>query len=207
VGKSTEAVVVSDVNFKNKGISNEPAPFQIQIAIKGVAPLMMHRYDISAVDAKSAAPKGSKQKKVDNVESYLYRLPNGECCIPGLMFKACLCESSKFNRDPRSPRKSAYDLFRAGVICSTDASLGVSTYDYLDVRPVVVQMNRVARTRPAFNVGWKLSFMVEIILPEYITPELLNEVTVRAGRLCGLGDFRPDFGRFMVENFQELSTD
>lgn len=45
------------------------------------------------------------------------------------------------------------------------------------------------------------------LLPEYITPELLNETVVRAGRLIGLGDFRPDFGTFQLQKFEVLKEE
>ena len=41
----------------------------------------------------------------------------------------------------------------------------------------------------------------EVVLPEYVTPELLNEVLQLAGRVIGVGDFRPTFGRFQVLAF------
>lgn len=201
---AASVVIVEGTQFKNNGVMEFSEPYQVEVAVQGVAPLLCHRYDIDVVAGKGAAPKGSKDKKTDNVESYVYRLANGECGIPGDMFKASLCASAKFNKDPRSPRKSAYDLFRAGVVVPGIASLGKKTWDYLDVRPVVVNMARVPRSRPAFNQGWKLVFTIEVLLPEYITPALLNEVVTRAGRICGIGDYRPDFGRFMIERFENI---
>lgn len=44
-------------------------------------------------------------------------------------------------------------------------------------------------------------------LPEYISPELLHALLTDAGRLIGVGDFRPTYGRFRVIRFEELSSD
>jgi len=44
------------------------------------------------------------------------------------------------------------------------------------------------------KVGWKAQFELQVALPEYISPQLLNEVIGAAGRLIGIGDFRPTFG-------------
>lgn len=188
-----------------KGVVELTEPFAVEVTIRGVEPMLCHRYDAESVASKAAAKKGSNEKKTDNVESYVYRLDDGTCGFPAVNFKAALCMAAKFTQDPRSPRKSAYDLFRAGVKVRNDASFGKATWDYLDKRRVQVQRNAVARVRPAFNAGWELTYVIEVLLPEYISQELLNEIVVRTGRLIGLGDFRPDFGTFMVMKYEVLT--
>ena len=75
----------------------------------------------------------------------------------------------------RSPRKSAMDLFKAGVISLTPlASLGAKDWDYEDRRRVVVQRSAVTRVRPAMKQGWSARFEFAVQLPEYIAPELLH---------------------------------
>lgn len=201
-----EVVALSRTEAKGRnGVVDYSQPYAVEVTVRGTEALLCHRYDCEAVEAKGRAKKGSKDKKNDNVESYVYRLDNGECGYPGVNFKAALCEAAKFTQDPRSPRKSARDLFRAGLRVRGFASFGKTTWDFLDKRPVMVQMNRVARVRPAFSAGWELTFTIEVLLPEYITPDVLNEIVVRAGRTIGIGDHRPDFGTFMVTSFTVLA--
>lgn len=183
-------------------------PYVATFQLEGVADLLMHRWNVDAVDAKSKAAKGSKAKKSDDLESYVYRDDDGTICIPGEYFRGALIGAAKFKQDPRSPRKSAQDLFKAGVVSLTGlASLGVSKWDYEDRRRVTVQRAGITRTRPAFKSGWKAEFDVLITLPEYISPHLLQDVTASAGRLIGLGDFRPTFGRFFVKGFDTSVAD
>jgi hypothetical protein len=40
-----------------------------------------------------------------------------------------------------------------------------------------------------------------VLTPEYIDPALLREVIATAGRLVGVGDFRPTYGRFSTTGF------
>lgn len=54
---------------------------------------------------------------------------------------------------------------------------------------------------PALKAGWEVEFDIQINLPEYIDPAMLNEVIANAGRLLGIGDFRPTYGRFQVTGF------
>ncbi len=177
-------------------------PYVATLAIEGSAPLLLHGWSVEAVEAKGKAAKGSKAKKSDDVESYVYRNDAGEICLPGEYLRMSLANAAKYVQDPRSPRKSAMDLFKAGVVVLTElASLGSKEWDYLDRRRVMVQRNGITRTRPAFKTGWQASFDLQILLPEYIDAGLLQQVLMNAGRLVGLGDFRPTYGRFTTVGF------
>jgi hypothetical protein len=81
------------------------------------------------------------------------------------------------------------------------ASLGATEWDYLDMRRVVVQRNGITRTRPAMRTGWKAKMQFMVNLPEYIDRAFLLDVIGTAGRLIGVGDFRPTYGRFDVTRF------
>jgi hypothetical protein len=52
--------------------------------------------------------------------------------------------------------------------------------------------------------GWAITVQLLVNLPEYIPPDALQDVLVNAGRLIGLGDFRPTYGRFAVRQFEIL---
>ena len=174
-------------------------PYSVKIVIEGTAALLFHAWNCEAVNEKARAPKGSKAKKQDDVESYIYRNEAGEICVPGEYLRQALIHAAKYMQDPRSPRKSAMDLFKAALVMHTDlASLGTKKWDYLDQRRVVIQRNAINRIRPAFHKGWRVAFELEVMLPEYITRELLAAALNNAGRLIGLGDFRPSYGRFTV---------
>jgi hypothetical protein len=94
------------------------------------------------------------------------------------------------------------DLYKAGIVCLTQlASLGKTEWDYEDKRRVVVQRSTITRTRPAIKAGWKAEFQFMVNLPEYIRPNDLHDVIVQSGKLVGLADFRPSYGRFSVVSF------
>lgn len=183
----------------------EGAPYTVLVSVQGTSDLLCHRWNCEAVDAKAAAPKGSKAKKRDDLESYIYRNENGEICLPGEYLRQAIIGAAKYRQDPRSPRKSAMDLFKAGVIVETQlASLGTKDWNYIDTRRVTVQRNGVNRSRPAFHAGWRAEFTLTVLLPEYINKEALLDVLGQAGRLVGLADFRPTYGRFAVVAFEVL---
>lgn len=180
-------------------------PYVVETVIEGAAPILFHRWSDDEVEAKSKAAKGSKAKKTDAVESYVWRNPEGEICLPGEYLRQAIVMAAKYRQDPRSPRKSAMDLFKAGVVSLTDlASLGVTEWDYLDRRRVVIQRNAITRMRPAMLAGWRATVQLQVLTPEYISIQLLHGVLIDAGRLVGVGDFRPTFGRFNAVSFSEI---
>lgn len=181
-------------------------PYIVRSELVGTAEIIFHRWNCEAVDAKSKAAKGSKAKKSDDIESYVYRNDADELCVPGEYVRQAIINAAKFRQDPRSPRKSAMDLFKAGVITLTPlASLGVTEWDFEHRCRVQVQRNGVTRCRPAMKTGWAIEVDLMVNLPEYIAPDALHDVLVNAGRLIGIGDFRPTYGRFAIRAFDALN--
>jgi hypothetical protein len=181
-------------------------PYRVTLTLQGTSTMLFHRWNCEAVDAKAKAAKGSTAKKTDDVESYVYRNDEGELCIPGEYVRQSIAGpagAAKFRQDPRSSRKSALDLYKAGVVSLTElASLGVKDWDMLDQRRVTVQRAGITRMRPAMLAGWRAEFDLQVLLPEYIPPMDLLDVITRAGQLVGIGDFRPTYGRFAVVRFE-----
>jgi hypothetical protein len=178
-------------------------PYTVRVTIEGSSDYLFHRWNVEAVEEKAKAAKNSAIKKTDNIESYVWRMPNGDLAIPGFHMRGTIVASAKFLQDPRSPRKSAMDLYKAGVSVTTAlATLGTKDWDYLDKQRVIVQRSAVNRVRPAMRAGYQVSFDVMVILPEYIDRNTLRSVIEQAGRLCGIGDYRPTYGRFGVVSFQ-----
>jgi hypothetical protein len=182
-------------------------PYRVEVAIRGDADLLLHRWNCEAVEAKARSTKGSAAKKTDDIESYVYRNDTGELSVPGEYLRQAIINAAKFRQDPRSPRKSAMDLVKAAVVSLTPlASLGISSWDYEHKCRVQVQRNGVTRTRPAIKSGWTATFVLLVNLPEYVSPELLHALINDAGRLIGIADFRPTYGRFQITRFEVLSS-
>jgi hypothetical protein len=186
-------------------------PYQVTVEVTGVASLLCHRWSDESVEAKARAAKGSTAKKTDDVMSYVYRTPDGFVGLSGTQLFGSIAGpqgAAKYRQDPRSPRKSALDLFRAAVVVLDDVTPlyrdgeACATWEYLDRRRVMVQRQGITRVRPAFMPGWVAEFNIMCNLPQYVPAALLLEVLVDAGRLCGVGDFRPSFGRFQVTSFK-----
>jgi hypothetical protein len=202
-----------DMAARNEAqLSNDAAdliaePFSVGMTIEGTADLLFHRWSNEAVAEKAAAARGSKAKKTDDIESYVYRNDDGHICFPGRYIIRAIVEAGRFYHDPRSPRKMAKELVQAGVICEDMLSpvlVGgkpAGEWQYLDQQRVTVQRSGITRTRPAFTKGWQCRFTLTSILPEYINPGFLRTLADGAGKFIGLGDFRPTYGRFVISEW------
>lgn len=212
---TTRAKVVRSIGLDEQQTDNggrsaieQQRPYRARLTVVGVAPILFHRWDVEAVKEKGSAAKGSETKKTDNLESYVYRTTEGLLGVPGDNFAAALQEAGRYEKDPRSPRKSLRDLIKAAVIpldiCAPFEPKR-KAWDYEDKRRAPVQRQGITRIRPALKEGWRVSFTVLVTLPQYITPELLTKLANAAGLLAGLCDHRPTYGRFSVQGFTILT--
>jgi hypothetical protein len=218
-GTTPEKVALGgDVSNSGEDIIVQDAPFSVEVSITGDAAILFHRWQSDSVEAKSKAAKGSAQKKTDDVESYVWRNDDNIICLPGEYLRGSMIDprngAAKYQQDPRSSRKSALDLFRAGVVSLTDLAPIVKAdgepatgWDYTDRRRVTVQRAGVTRERPALNAGWSATCQFMVLLPQYIDASLLRRTITDGGRLVGVGDFRPTFGRFSITKFEVILND
>jgi hypothetical protein len=182
-------------------------PYIVEFTLQGVCAMLFHRWDDESIRVKGEGPKGSDLKKTDDVQSYVYRTEKNEIALPGVYVYGSMCDkkngAAKYRQDPRSKRASAVKLFQAGISPLTElASLGTDDWDFLDRRRAVVQLAGITRTRPAFHAGWQATFQFVVNLPEYISPAFFLDVLTLAGRVVGVADFRPTYGRFDVVRFE-----
>jgi hypothetical protein len=205
----SKAMAVSEPSNGAKDTVESGLPYIAHITIEGSADLLLHAWNVEAVQEKAVAKKGSAAKKSDNVESYVRRNDAGIICLPTEYLRMSVVNAAKFRQDPRSPRKSAMDLYKAAIISLKPLApitnvVGElpTVWDYEHRCRVQVQRNGITRCRPAFREGWKADVVLMVNLPEYVPPRDLHEVISSAGRLIGVGDFRPTYGRFQVTSFE-----
>lgn len=205
---ATRATSIGELTNGAQDIIETNIPYIVHVTITGSADLLLHAWNCEAVEAKSSAKKGSDAKKSDNLESYVRRNDEGVICLPSEYLRMSIVNAAKFRQDPRSPRKSAMDLYKAALVSLVPLSPIVNVtgelpkmWDYEHKCRVQVQRNGITRIRPAFKEGWRVEVPIMCNLPEYVSPKDLNEVIGQAGRLIGVGDFRPSYGRFQVIRF------
>ena len=186
-------------------------PLSVKRRLVGVAPLILNNGRLAnPLDDFAKALKKITQKRhktdadfeeVAKIEWYgsLY-LKHGNICIPGAMVDACLINAAKKLRKGIQAK--------AGLFSLGDWPLeydGPSDIDTLweDGRCRFTTQCRpqskatVMRTRPRFE-EWAID--VEIAFnPDVLNASDIDEFLRIGGRDCGLGNWRPRFGRFEVQ--------
>lgn len=179
--------------------------YKIEAVIKGIEPgLLMHKFaDSTQVELQSNTKKAGRSVPTaqDEAEEGAYRLDNGELYQPAEhVYQALVKAAGQFNVKGRG--KATYRDVVKGLVTISPECIphGQKKYD-IDARPVRIQKARVMRRRPLLR-SWKLSFTMEVLDGDLLPRETLNAILVKAGETIGIGDYRPRFGRFIVEMFK-----
>lgn len=189
--------------------------YTVSTTIKGIAPLMQHRFpmpDLGNLSKGGNKSTGAKDYTREWCE-YFYAEANGQIYQPSSHIEGALIKAAVGFKVTGKRGKTYKDLFSAnvfidplnipheGFVVPDELDADADKPLYLDVRPVVVQRARIVRIRPAFSPGWKLSFEIQVADDE-IQPGLLQDVLSLAGKTVGIGDYRPRFGRFNVVGYE-----
>jgi hypothetical protein len=170
-----------------------------EIEVTGVAPLLMHRFDV----AEHSEGVSKKKKKVymvkEDAENSCYRNKEGKLFMPNEWFYVALVKAG--TKQIYDGKKTYKDIFKSGLIVEPEEIILDQQKYEIDLRGVVVQRARIVRARPKF-AKWSASFEITILDEDLISAQVLKEALEHAGQ-NGVGDYRPRFGRFMVSKFKE----
>lgn len=178
-----------------------------RVRIRGIRPLLMHSPQ-AMMEEEGTKRKGERHDPKEEATRLLYRDPNGKICVPAVNVKAAIRDAAKDYKVPSKGSKTFKEYVRAGIVVEPEyitliTPSGDPEKDWVvDLRPVVVQGNRIIRARPRFD-DWELEFTVKIIDP-IIRGEDLKKFIEDAGKYKGLCDFRPEYGLFEVVKFERI---
>lgn len=165
----------------------------IAVKIRYKAALFQHRY------APAETRRGEIPRPEEEVDRALYKNTKGEVILPCDWIKAAMVKAG--SNIPFKKRKTCKDIFKASIFIEP-AEIPFPFSWEIDIRPVVVNRGRILRARPRFD-KWEAEFSIVNMNPE-VTEEMIKEALRYAGELVGIGDGRPQFGRFTVESFKVI---
>lgn len=194
-------------------MSNLPT---VQIHLQGVSPLLCHNgqtADPRNTYAKAMKAISGKRKKTDADFDELARLEwlaglyrfGDELVIPDYVLESTMIAGAK--KSKRGPQAKCGLFFTDHAVLEFDGKPEAINDDTLakmfaggtftHTVGVRVGMAKVMRTRPVFR-NWSCAASVQYD-PDVLNQRDLEEIAVDAGRLVGLGDWRPKHGRFNAE--------
>lgn len=183
----------------------------MKLKIKGMSPMLMHSDRFSnPLDPAAKAHKEltSKRKKTDEDHEAIARsefigalyIDADGPFIPGMNIDSCFVEAAKMNKLGKHAKRAMmvledkvplrYDGPRTAAGLADDPR-------FIDARSVRVSMARLTRYRPRFN-DWQATCTLAYD-SAILNANEVRQIVENAGKLIGLGDFRPRFGRFTVE--------
>ncbi len=187
--------------------------YTVDVKVVGVAPVLQNRFPMPEFADMS---RGGKKKtgSPDYSDEWREKFYANKAGIfqPSSHFEAALVRTAASFTIQGKRGKTYKDLFKASVFVTPEEIpfnvpiLDKPVFDadqpvYLTMYPVIVNRARVVRIRPALKTGWELEFNIECI-DDQIHASLLQDVLALAGKTCGVGDWRPRFGRFNVARFE-----
>ena len=174
--------------------------YRITGKIKGVAPLLFNRMLEDELEPSNVKGKGRVPVKtrIEEAKRRIYRDEQG-LYLPGWNFKQCLLEGCK-RSGLKEGRRSLVSYLEASVFPDRRLYFGKDDFDFLHEhwgrRPPRTGGACIIR-RPALEEGWELSFGLNVI-DDRRSPAEIRRSLDEGGLLVGLGSWRPEYGRFMV---------
>lgn len=164
----------------------------VKVKIRGTAPYLQHRFVVQE--------KGRTKTIYDPLEDATeaaYKNEDG-FYIPSRQIKAALTKAAVDYK--YKGKKSFKQYIKAGTLIEPN-EIPLSNEEFeIHSSPVVVQRARIMRSRPMFR-EWEAEFKI-ILLDDVIDTEVLKMIIESAGRFNGIGDFRPEYGRFELVSFE-----
>jgi len=183
---------------------------KLSFKIRGIAPMLQHNGQTSdplnqfAQAIKKVSGKRSKTeedyKELAHIEwlSGLY-LKGKKPCLPGFILEAAMVEAGRKSKRGKQVLAGLFIEDDAPLIYDgpTDIDKLWADENFRLTASVRVKQNRVMRTRPKFD-KWEAQVTISYD-PRVLNDSDVREILVTAGESVGLCDWRPRFGRFIVE--------
>jgi len=195
----------------------------VKFRLKGVAPTLMHNGQTSDPlnhYAKEMKKLTSKKTKTDENHMQIAKLEwfaalyvddKERPVWPGENIESMLIAAAKKTKCGQQARAGLFVDGNFPVIYDgpkkVDRLWDHKPFDknpFVSRESVVVNRNRVMRTRPIFH-DWEIEFTVHY-LPDILTGDQIVEFVNTAGLVIGLSDWRPKYGRFVVTKVEHIKV-
>lgn len=201
-------------------MSNLPT---VQILFQGVSPLLCHNgqtADPRNTYSKAMKAVSGKRNKTDADYDEMARLEwlaglyriDGDLVIPDYVIESTMIGGAK--KSKRGPQAKCGLFFTEHASLQfegkpaeiTDETLAemFATGQFTHTIGVKVGMSKVMRTRPIFR-NWSIAAVCQYD-PDVLNLRDISEIATDAGKLVGLGDWRPKHGRFDAEVVPVVET-
>lgn len=187
---------------------------KIRLHLTGTRPMLLHNGRLAnPLDphTRAIAAIATKKKKTDSelaelaameARGGMYETAKGELGLPYDNVWRCLFDAGKAYKLGSAIKQALVPSPDIAVLIIGGKPQKCDTYvtgpDRFLYGSVVVNGRRTMRARVIIPAGWEAEVKF-VLLEDVLQAEKLKPVLERAGRLCGLCDWRPKYGTFEAE--------
>ena len=181
----------------------------------GIRPLVMHNglladptnpyvrriKEITAKGSKKLTEADYEERDALEWEGGLYWDDVEGPVVPSDNIERCIqlgAQKSRIGKDVQAAVFCTLPSIRVDYNGPRDKAKMIGRPEFELRKGVAVQKARIIRVRPMIPTGWILKVELEYD-DTIVNPKSLLKAMTDAGALVGLGDWRPKFGRFLVE--------
>jgi hypothetical protein len=182
-------------------------PLVISVEVKGIAPLLQHNIDGGEAQMlqKGKRKTSGVSDNPDEWKASLYKIAgNGKLGHPSAALESAFVRAARdFKADKR---RTMAEVAKANFFCNQTyiELVGKKGPDRVN-RCSVVNPNtrgRGFRYRPEFDAGWIGKVDLTLADLDLLPEDRAKEILEHAGRVIGIGDWRPKFGRFIITKWK-----
>lgn len=176
--------------------------------ITGISPLLQNNPASMLGQKKDDLTTKTNPTPEEDAASKVYKTKDGNFYIPAESFRASIIGKGGAASGRKIGKRTAISVCSASIFTVEaecillNPKTGKPLKEYtIDTRRAVIQGQGIPRSRPRFD-QWMVQLPLEID-EDWIKVEIVEELLNIAGKLSGVGDYRPNkkgsFGRFTAK--------
>jgi len=180
--------------------------YQIAVKVKGLAPVAFNRPS-DTLRTEIAEGKGggrrTEEESFTEAEARIYTNGQG-VFMPSRWFKKCMLQGASLSKIKYKGTGIGQYLDGAVLIQEREILVGKESYEFMYGRWGRVPPRTGALVwlqTPALNEGWEAAFTF-VVFDNAVSPSYVQAALATGGAYKGVGNNRPEFGRFEVTEFE-----
>lgn len=170
---------------------------EVVYKIEGVSPLLMHNIEGMLTKKPNRMSHEEFEKSPESFKSKCYFNSKDELILHSRVIKGMLKSSAKSSGFKQPGKRANYNNLIKSLIFIQEEPVMDQQFDEVVESPtfVTIQKNKILRIFPKLN---KWSTTVKIIIADttQLQVDILDDLMTFGGNFVGVGDYRPEFGRF-----------
>jgi hypothetical protein len=175
---------------------------EVTYKIESVTPMLMNNiHSMFVAKEKPARTKHEDWEQGSEMFQARMYLEGGKLALPSRVIKGVLKEACKGSGIKQPGKRSGYADLVQSVIFMPESLVLEQTVKDIEKEQAFVGMNgtkKVLRVWPKLTT-WSGNLKLIIADEKQFDPKILKEILEFAGRFVGIGDYRPEYGRFNVK--------